>query len=497
MPLCNVCGKQNREQARFCGYCGRPLQGSPSQPAQETRKAPQAASSARWLKQVPGFRSGQRWKQIVAAAGYTFIALAIGAGAATNDVALLLLGVDALAIVLLVTNAWGLRSRVPLFNSSRRLKAASGWGILLVVGFGALGVVVTATSKAPPTTRDAIGAGDVLAALERGIQRYLVPSHGVLELAVPLAWQDKAKYVQTEAGGTLTIEFASARGARFTTLLSVVWNASSFPPGYNAGERVRALVQQFRDKTAPTAVETEIALQSIRGTAGEGFFFSVTDKAPTPTGFKYATQGSLGVGGLLLGFTILSDEKEGEAVQAGLTLLRGVRHRQPDEVALRQSYEIQLPAQEWDVVLDIPGYIVLVEEMRPDQQGRMMRAANEQTGMILSLFLERERQSMSAQACRDHYWTKTLQSPLPKTAIRSWDTDTMALGEYMVEWMTGQRVMQKNVNAYMGVGTVCVDLHLSKVQYTDQDESLFSSVLKGVRIKSTTEDGGTQKRGRR
>src|SRR5713101_3600468 len=49
MPLCNVCGKQNREQARFCGYCGQPLQGSPSQPAQETRKAPQVVSSARWL----------------------------------------------------------------------------------------------------------------------------------------------------------------------------------------------------------------------------------------------------------------------------------------------------------------------------------------------------------------------------------------------------------------------------------------------------------------
>jgi hypothetical protein len=243
-------------------------------------------------------------------------------------------------------------------------------------------------------------------------------------------------------------------------------------------------------------VETEIALQPIHGTAGEGFFFSVTDKAPTPTGFKCATQGNLGVGGLLLGFTILSDEKEGEVVQAGLTLLRGVRHRQPDEVALRQPYEIRLPAQDWGVVLDIPGYIVLVEQTRP-QQGRMMRAVNEKTGMNLSLFLEREQQSVNSQACRDRYWTKTLQSPLAKTAIRSWDTDTMALGEYMVEWMTGQWVMWKNVNAYMGVGNVCVDLHLSKVQYTDQDESLFSSVLRGVRIKSTTKDRGTQKRGRR
>lgn len=151
MPLCNVCGKQNREQARFCGYCGRPLQGSPSQPAEEARTDPQAPSSARWLRQVPRFRAGQRWQQIVAAAGYTFIALAIGAGVATDDVALLLLGVDALARMLLATNAWDLRSRVPLFNSPSKLKAASGWGLLLLLGFVALSVGVTTPPKTPST----------------------------------------------------------------------------------------------------------------------------------------------------------------------------------------------------------------------------------------------------------------------------------------------------------------------------------------------------------
>jgi len=103
MPLCSVCGKQNREQARFCGYCGRPLQNGLEQPAEETRQAPQATSSANWLRQVPGFRTGKRWKQIAAAASYTSIALALVAGVAADDAALLLLGVDALAIVLLVT----------------------------------------------------------------------------------------------------------------------------------------------------------------------------------------------------------------------------------------------------------------------------------------------------------------------------------------------------------------------------------------------------------
>jgi len=40
MPLCNACGNQNREQARFCGYCGQPLQAAAPKPAEEKKKPP-------------------------------------------------------------------------------------------------------------------------------------------------------------------------------------------------------------------------------------------------------------------------------------------------------------------------------------------------------------------------------------------------------------------------------------------------------------------------
>ncbi len=150
--ICNACGKQNREQARFCGYCGRPLQSATPQPMEEPRHASHVAPWANWLGQVPGFRSGTRWKQISAAVGYTCIAFAIVAGVAIADAALLVLGVDTLVIVLLATNAWSLRARVPLFNSPSKLKAAGGWGILFALGLGALSVVVDGILQTPSIT---------------------------------------------------------------------------------------------------------------------------------------------------------------------------------------------------------------------------------------------------------------------------------------------------------------------------------------------------------
>ncbi len=157
MPLCSVCSKQNREQARFCGYCGRLLQSTPSQPVQIVGITLQALSSSPWLRQVPGFRSGQRWKQTVAVIGYSFIAFTILAGTTFDNAALLLLGVDALVIVLLATDAWGLRSWVPLLNSPSKLKAASGWSPLLLLGFVAL-----SSSVSPPSETTSIAAGQLL-----------------------------------------------------------------------------------------------------------------------------------------------------------------------------------------------------------------------------------------------------------------------------------------------------------------------------------------------
>lgn len=174
-----------------------------------------------------------------------------------------------------------------------------------------------------------------------------------------------------------------------------------------------------------------------------------------------------------------------------------VRPRQTEEEAsFPRPYELRLPRQDWGVVLDIPGYVVRTAQTRPNQEGRMMSAENEKTGMLLSIFLEREPQAIDARACRDRYWRRALQSPSPKTAIRSSETDTMALGQHVVEEVGGVRLRQKHVNAYMGVGDVCIDLHLSKVQYTDQDEPQFAAVLKSMRVKTTapTAVGGQEVR---
>jgi hypothetical protein len=60
----------------------------------------------------------------------------------------------------------------------------------------------------------------------------------------------------------------------------------------------------------------------MKGINHTGYYFSITDKAPNPGEYRYMTGGSIGVGNLLLNFTILHRVKDAQTVRDALSLLR-------------------------------------------------------------------------------------------------------------------------------------------------------------------------------
>jgi hypothetical protein len=143
----------------------------------------------RWVRQVPGFRSGRWWKKIVAIVGYAVIVQLIAAGLfggtihwlVTNVLGLpalviylkmgplvnalgppyiatqafltvvyilnarvstFLLGAESLAVILLASNAWGIRSYIPILNSRSKGLMIAGWVLLLFFSILAVAVSV-------------------------------------------------------------------------------------------------------------------------------------------------------------------------------------------------------------------------------------------------------------------------------------------------------------------------------------------------------------------
>ncbi len=157
------------------------------------------------------------------------------------------------------------------------------------------------------------------AAEQKAIREYPIPEHGTLELKVPTSW--KGKVHKPQENMPPTIIFDPAKGNDFQVMITVMWGKTG-DQDFNGQQKVRTFVEKHGHQFLPNAAEAKIVLQEMKGVNNTGYYFSITDKAPNPGEYRYMTRGSIGVGNLLLNFTILHRVKDSQAVRDALSLLR-------------------------------------------------------------------------------------------------------------------------------------------------------------------------------
>lgn len=143
---------------------------------------------------------------------------------------------------------------------------------------------------------------------------------------------------------------------------------------------------------------------------------------------------------------------------------------------------LSLPDKSWSLLVDLPGFKRDGRRTRPDGSGTMIQASNKKTHLVASVFLESRPDLDSTEACKADYWGKASKSPLPKSEVQHVTVGPMAAVHWLVREYRGLPLMQKHVNAYLYRDGVCIDVHLSKVQYEPKDEALLTAVLTSVRF---------------
>jgi len=159
----------------------------------------------------------------------------------------------------------------------------------------------------------------ISAASQKKIRKYPIPEHKTLELNVPTSWKDKVH--KPQANMPATIIFDPAKGNDFQVLITVMWSKIG-DRDFNSQEKARTFIEKDSQKLLPNAAEPKILLQELKGVNNTGYYFSITDKAPDPGEYRYMTRGAIGVGDLLLNFTILHRVKDSQAVRDALSVLR-------------------------------------------------------------------------------------------------------------------------------------------------------------------------------
>jgi hypothetical protein len=149
--------------------------------------------------------------------------------------------------------------------------------------------------------------------------RIPLSSGGSLVLPVPDGWR------QSDFPGPVkTLSLTPAAGNAFQILVSPLARTDA-PSASIDSAAIRRLVESGANSARSQAVEKSVTVQDIKSATVQGNYFSATDRAPEPDGFKYMTQGAMLVNGLPVTFTILSNSNTSATVELALRMLRGSR----------------------------------------------------------------------------------------------------------------------------------------------------------------------------
>jgi len=154
-------------------------------------------------------------------------------------------------------------------------------------------------------------------------ERYALPQRGYLELNVPATW--RATVSQPKKPVPPTINFAAREGGPFILNVTPRWRTAANKLRLTK-EAVRRRVSHSWGGIRPFARESSLDLIELRGNSGPGFYFTATDSAPRPGGYKYLTKGEVVVEDLVLMFTMLTNEGQQSVVSDALAVLQSARH---------------------------------------------------------------------------------------------------------------------------------------------------------------------------
>ncbi len=302
------------------------------------------------------------------------------------------------------------------------------------------------------------------------LRRIELPGDGTLVLSTPSAWRASATRPSRDFPPTL--EFTPPSGNTFSVKVTVM---SPLKPEPLELSNVKKTVKASRARAAESAEtqEQEIEIRELQGENNvSGYYFSAVDKYPKPGEWCYMTHGLAVLKDLLLSFTVLSNDPAQPEAAETLKMLQGATRVAEPTAAKSTHMEIAIPNETWSISFDAPA---LSDVKQSEESGDFQFSGNSHL-FNLSFFVEKPRGKGTTHLdCRDFYWAKARKNPrIEKKSIAFSETDKYARVQYDIV-VRQPALRQTNVNYYFIYGGKWVDIHISFVNATAEDEQIFKT----------------------
>jgi len=154
-------------------------------------------------------------------------------------------------------------------------------------------------------------------------RRFPLPGHGAVVLTMPPAWTDQVPRQSDDLA--TTIIFAPEIGNAFKVMVTPLWPGKKGAP-LPTDREIKANIEGSIASVRHQAVESSIPVRQLKRAGVQGYYFSATDRAPKPGEFKFMTQGTVVCGGLVVAFTVLSNDPAGRIEKDAVSMIGSMRH---------------------------------------------------------------------------------------------------------------------------------------------------------------------------
>ncbi|MDP2876388.1 MAG: hypothetical protein Q8O00_09410 [Holophaga sp.] len=153
-----------------------------------------------------------------------------------------------------------------------------------------------------------------------------VPGKGHFRIALSPPWKVLKRDAPANQPPTIHLERASH--PRGELEITVLWDPKGISTTLSE-DKLRDWTMKGNVAIVESSVEIDFPLTKFKGSDGTGFHFSATDKTytrpasgPVPGDYPVITHGVMGLGSLVISFTIFSDQKNDLSVQESLAALK-------------------------------------------------------------------------------------------------------------------------------------------------------------------------------
>ncbi|GAB4330896.1 MAG: hypothetical protein Kow0099_01840 [Candidatus Abyssubacteria bacterium] len=162
---------------------------------------------------------------------------------------------------------------------------------------------------------------------QTSVRTYKLPRHGSLELPVPVDWKDEIRRPPYDMPPTIILR--PATGDEFILAIRPLWDMKG-EEDPNSDPKVKQLIEEEIPAVEARADEDHLVVNPIKGPEAYGYYYAATDIAPKPGEWEYLVRAGVATGELLLSAILLTHQKEAQAVNDTLTMLRNTRQIKED-----------------------------------------------------------------------------------------------------------------------------------------------------------------------